>query len=124
MEVQGMEKLLTTQEVADYLGLTRRTIYTYIESKTLPAVKIGKEWRVKESELQAFIREGGLNMEGLKQLEPIGIKDMEDVYRLLEHIVEDAQGLPKEMMAQIIEKRFAEVLSDLQSAKIKERKKH
>jgi len=119
-----MEKLLTTQEVADYLGLTRRTIYTYIESKTLPAVKIGKEWRVKESELQAFIREGGLNMEGLKQLEPIGIKDMEDVYRLLEHIVEDAQGLPKEMMAQIIEKRFAEVLSDLQSAKIKERKKH
>lgn len=119
-----MEKLLTTQEVADHLGLTRRTIYTYIESKTLPAVKIGKEWRVKKSDLEAFVREGGLNMEGLKHLEPIGIKDMEDIYSLLEHIVEDAQGLPKEMMAQIIEKRFAEVLSDLQSAKIKERKKH
>jgi len=58
MEVQGMEKLLTTQEVADYLGLTRRTIYTYIESKTLPAVKIGKEWRVKKSELEAFINRG------------------------------------------------------------------
>lgn len=50
-----MEKLLTTQEVADYLGLTRRTIYTYIENKTLPAVKIGKEWRVKKTELEAFI---------------------------------------------------------------------
>jgi excisionase family DNA binding protein len=58
MEVQGMEKLLTTQEVADYLGLTRRTIYTYIESKTLPAVKIGKEWRVKKSELEAFVNRG------------------------------------------------------------------
>jgi excisionase family DNA binding protein len=58
VEVQGMEKLLTTQEVADYLGLTRRTIYTYIESKTLPAVKIGKEWRVKKSELEAFINRG------------------------------------------------------------------
>jgi len=53
-----MEKLLTTQEVADYLGLTRRTIYTYIESKTLPAVKIGKEWRVKKTELEAFINRG------------------------------------------------------------------
>jgi len=58
MEVQGMEKLLTTQEVADYLGLTRRTIYTYIKSKTLPAVKIGKEWRVKKTELEAFINRG------------------------------------------------------------------
>jgi excisionase family DNA binding protein len=58
MEVQGMEKLLTTQEVADYLGLTRRTIYTYIENKTLPAVKIGKEWRVKKTELEAFINRG------------------------------------------------------------------
>jgi len=58
VEVQGMEKLLTTQEVADYLGLTRRTIYTYIESKTLPAVKIGKEWRVKKTELEAFINRG------------------------------------------------------------------
>ncbi len=53
-----MEKLLTTQEVADYLGLTRRTIYTYIESKTLPAVKIGKEWRIKKTELEAFINRG------------------------------------------------------------------
>jgi len=64
-----MEKLLTTQEVADYLGLTRRTIYTYIESKTLPAVKIGKEWRVKKSELEAFINRGSgeiKDKEGLK----------------------------------------------------------
>ncbi len=53
-----MEKLLTTQEVADHLGLTRRTIYTYIQKKTLPAVKIGKEWRVKKTELEAFINRG------------------------------------------------------------------
>ena len=57
-----MEKLLTTQEVADHLGLTRRTIYTYIQKKTLPAVKIGKEWRVKESDLQAFVNQD--NKEG------------------------------------------------------------
>lgn len=53
-----MEKLLTTQEVADYLGLTQRTIYTYIQSGSLRAVKIGREWRIKESELEAFINRG------------------------------------------------------------------
>jgi excisionase family DNA binding protein len=53
-----MEKLLTTQEVADYLGLTQRTIYTYIQSGSLRAIKIGREWRIKESELEAFINRG------------------------------------------------------------------
>ncbi len=52
-----MEKLLTVQEVADYLGLTARTIYNYIQNKTLPAIKIGREWRVKEKDLQALIGE-------------------------------------------------------------------
>jgi len=53
-----MEKLLTTQEVADYLGLTRRTIYTFVQEGTLRAVKVGREWRIKESELEAFINRG------------------------------------------------------------------
>jgi len=44
-----MEKLLTTQEVADYLGLTRRTIYTFVQEGTLRAVKVGREWRIKEA---------------------------------------------------------------------------
>ena len=53
-----MEKLLTTQEIADYLGLTQRTIYTYIQSGSLRAIKIGREWRIKEGELEAFISRG------------------------------------------------------------------
>ena len=53
-----MEKLLTTQEVADYLGLTRRTIYTFVQEGTLRAVKVGREWRIKESELEAVINRG------------------------------------------------------------------
>ena len=53
-----MEKLLTTQEVADYLGLTQRTIYTYIQSGSLRAIKIGREWRIKEGELEAFVNRG------------------------------------------------------------------
>ena len=54
----NLPKLFTVKEAAKHLGLTRRTIYTYIQKKTLPAVKIGKEWRVKKTELEAFISRG------------------------------------------------------------------
>ena len=64
-----MEKLLTTQEVADYLGLTQRTIYTYIQSGSLRAVKVGREWRIKESELEAFINRGSGEIKEKEALE-------------------------------------------------------
>ncbi len=50
-----MEKLYTTEEVANYLGLTRRTIYTYIEQGKLRAKKVGREYRITQSSLDAFL---------------------------------------------------------------------
>ena len=55
------EKLYTLQEVADYLKVTRQTIYNYVTAKKLKAFKTagGKEYRVTESDLQDFIKNGG-----------------------------------------------------------------
>lgn len=50
------DKLYTLQEVADYLRVTRQTIYNYVTAKKLKASKIGKEYRVTEEDLQAFIK--------------------------------------------------------------------
>lgn len=49
-------KLYTLQEVADYLRVTRQTIYNYVTAKKLKAFKAGREYRVTEEELQAFIK--------------------------------------------------------------------
>lgn len=48
----------TTQEVADILSVTQRTIYNYIASGQLKAAKIGKYWRVTEEQLQNFLDSG------------------------------------------------------------------
>lgn len=50
------DKLYTLQEVADYLRVTRQTIYNYVTAKKLKAFKAGREYRVTEEELQAFIK--------------------------------------------------------------------
>ena len=49
------EKLFTVQETADYLSLSSQTIRRWINTGKLNAVKIGKEFRIKLSELNQFL---------------------------------------------------------------------
>lgn len=55
----GEIKVYTLDEVADILKVTKRTIYNYLKAGTLPAVKMGKSYRVTEENLREFI--GGLS---------------------------------------------------------------
>ena len=48
--------LLTTTEVANILKLNNITIYSYIKSGTLEAIKIGRNYRIEKSELDKFIK--------------------------------------------------------------------
>ena len=51
-------KVFTLDEVADILKVTKRTLYNYVKEGKLPAVKMGKYWRVTEDSLQAFLSTG------------------------------------------------------------------
>lgn len=51
-------KVFTLDEVADILKVTKRTLYNYVKDGKLPAVKMGKYWRVSQESLQAFISTG------------------------------------------------------------------
>lgn len=51
-------KIYTQEEVQTLLKVTQRTIYNYIKEGKLKAVKIGKYWRVKHTDLQDFIDRG------------------------------------------------------------------
>lgn len=48
-------KLYTMKEVAEILKLNRRTIYRYLKDGKLKATKVGREWRITEPQLLAFI---------------------------------------------------------------------
>ena len=55
---KGQGRLYTLQEVADYLRVSRQTIYNYVSAKRLPAYKLAREYRVTEKDLQEFIQNG------------------------------------------------------------------
>jgi excisionase family DNA binding protein len=52
-----MENYLTTQEIAARLQTTARTVRDWITQKEdpLPSVNLGKSYRVKESDLVAWL---------------------------------------------------------------------
>lgn len=50
-------EVLTVAQVADYLQMSDLTVYRLIQNKVLPAFKIGGSWRIKMSDLQAFIEQ-------------------------------------------------------------------
>ncbi len=51
--------LYTIEETTQILKVTKRTIYNFISSGQLKAVKIGKYWRIKHADLQDFIDNSG-----------------------------------------------------------------
>jgi excisionase family DNA binding protein len=53
-----MEDLWDIARVASYLGVTQRTVYNKVRSGELPAVKVGRLWRVRASDLEAWLGRG------------------------------------------------------------------
>jgi excisionase family DNA binding protein len=51
----GLTPLLTVPQVAEILGVTRATIYVYVENGTLRAVRIGGVLRFRPDDVQALI---------------------------------------------------------------------
>lgn len=51
-----MEKLLTTKQVAEIFGVDKRTVLYNLISQGLKYVKIGREYRFKQSDIEEFIK--------------------------------------------------------------------
>ena len=54
-------KLLTIDEVAKFLKMSKHTLYKYAKDGTIPAVKIGGSWRFMEDALKQWIVKESLN---------------------------------------------------------------
>jgi len=55
----GNEKWINIDEAAEYLGVKPGTIRDWIrKNKGIPAHKIGKQWKLKCSELDAWVASG------------------------------------------------------------------
>ncbi len=55
--VSNMEKYFTTEQVANILQVHPFTILKFIKSGKLKGIKLGRVYRIKESDVQEFLEE-------------------------------------------------------------------
>ncbi len=48
-------RFLTVQEVADTLRVSSMTVYRLIKAGDLPAVRVGRSFRVREADVDAYL---------------------------------------------------------------------
>ena len=47
--------LMTIEDLADYLKVTRRTIYDWLKHNKVPALKVVGQWRFKREKIDAWL---------------------------------------------------------------------
>jgi excisionase family DNA binding protein len=52
------DRWLSVDEIAEYLGVVKASVYRWVERKQLPAHKVGKLWKFKRDEVDAWVRSG------------------------------------------------------------------
>jgi len=55
-EVKLCHEILTVEEVAAYLRVSRITIWRWCQQGTIPASRIGRTWRIHREDLIAFLK--------------------------------------------------------------------
>jgi len=51
----GDDQFLTTEEVLSYLQINLRTIYRLLKARQIPAVRVGRQWRFRRADLDAWL---------------------------------------------------------------------
>lgn len=73
-----MAKLMTVEEVADYLRVTEKTIYRLLDRGSIPATKVGRQWRFDAASIDTWLRQNSA-----KAKASILVADDEEVVRSL-----------------------------------------
>jgi len=89
------EVFLTTEEVIDYLQVNLRTVYRLIKAGKLPAVRVGRQWRFRKRDVDAW-----LESQGSRQDRPIQQAVQPNGRRRV--LVVDDESSMRELMSKIL----------------------
>ncbi len=53
------DRWVSVDEVAEYLGVSKDTLYAWVTHKGMPVFKVGRFWKFKREDVDAWVRDGG-----------------------------------------------------------------
>jgi excisionase family DNA binding protein len=56
--------LLTVSEVASAMRVSNMTVYRLIKAGEIPAIRVGRNYRIRESDLQRYLADGSVHVGG------------------------------------------------------------
>ncbi|HEX9766989.1 MAG TPA: helix-turn-helix domain-containing protein [Nitriliruptorales bacterium] len=59
----GADRLLTVAEVADVLRVSNMTVYRLIKGGELAAIRVGKNYRIRQRDLDSYLAAGSVQVE-------------------------------------------------------------
>lgn len=55
------DRWLSVDEICAHLGISRDTVYNWIDRKSMPAHRVGRLWKFMRAEVDEWVRSGGAN---------------------------------------------------------------
>jgi excisionase family DNA binding protein len=81
-----MARLMTVGEVADYLRVTKKTIYRLLVRGKIPATKVGNQWRFSQSAIDKWLQRNAVRIKA----NVLVVDDEETVRLLFKTILEES----------------------------------
>lgn len=63
------DRWLSVDEIGSYLGIKRDTVYKWIAEKQMPAHRLGRLWKFRKEEVDAWVKSGSAADSGARDLE-------------------------------------------------------
>jgi excisionase family DNA binding protein len=102
---------LTTEEVLQYLQVNLRTVYRLIKAGKIPAVRVGRQWRVRKRDLDAWLDGQAHRMNGHLPAKPANRNGTQQTTRRRVLVVDD-----EESVRDLLAKTLALVECDVDAA--------
>ena len=89
------ETFLTTEEVLEYLNVNLRTVYRLIKAGSIPAVRVGRQWRFRKRDIDKWL-EGQRHSDikdkgtGTARSRILLVDDEESIRKLLSRMLESS----------------------------------
>ncbi len=52
-----MDEIFTLQELSEYLKISEKTMYSYVQKGVVPGIKIGTAWRFRKLDIENWLDE-------------------------------------------------------------------